>query len=295
MNIKDLKCFEAVYEQKSINKAAKQLYITPQGLGSNIRSLENELGTVLFERAKQGVTPTESAQLLYKRAGLLIEEFEQIRNEVQQLSHREDVLRIGCACGVFNVIPFKLIQDFIEENTPVKVEWCEYANSEVKAMIDASEIEYGFIVGGWDNEDNMVRKLAENDVYLLAYEGHPLYEKEKVNIDMLEGEPLITLNEHFNLYHDFKKTCQVRGFEPTIIAKTADANFQHKLCRQGYGLAVVTAFSLEDVQMNGIRAIPFEEELKWEVYGVYRKAIGSYRLIQKFEEFIKKDFLMECC
>ena len=111
MNIKDLKCFEAVYEQKSINKAAKQLYITPQGLGSNIRSLENELGTVLFERAKQGVTPTESAQLLYKRAGLLIEEFEQIRNEVQQLSHREDVLRIGCACGVFNVIPFKLIQD----------------------------------------------------------------------------------------------------------------------------------------------------------------------------------------
>lgn len=52
MNIKDLKCFEAVYEQKSINKAAKQLYITPQGLGSNIRSLENELGTVLFERAK---------------------------------------------------------------------------------------------------------------------------------------------------------------------------------------------------------------------------------------------------
>ena len=38
MNIKDLKCFEAVYEQKSINKAAKQLYITPQGLGSNIRA-----------------------------------------------------------------------------------------------------------------------------------------------------------------------------------------------------------------------------------------------------------------
>ena len=34
MNIKDLKCFEAVYEQKSINKAAKQLYITPQGLAA---------------------------------------------------------------------------------------------------------------------------------------------------------------------------------------------------------------------------------------------------------------------
>lgn len=289
MNIKDLKSFEAVYEQQSINKAAKQLYITPQGLGSNIRSLERELDTVLFERDKQGVRPTESAQLLYKRAGLLIEEFEQIKNEVEQLSHREDVLRIGCACGVFNVIPFKLIQDFIEENAPVKVEWCEYANSEVKAMIDASEIEYGFIVGGWDSEDNVVGKLAENDVYLLAYKGHPLYGQEKVSIDMLKGEPLITLNEHFNLYHDFRKACQVRGFEPKVIAKTADANFQHKLCRQKYGLAIVTAFSLEDIQMNGIRAIPFEEELKWEVHGVYRKAIQSYRLIRQFEEFLRKN------
>ena len=289
MNIKDLKSFEAVYEQQSINKAAKQLYITPQGLGSNIRSLERELDTVLFERDKQGVRPTESAQLLYKRAELLIEEFEQIKNEVEQLSHREDVLRIGCACGVFNVIPFKLIQDFIEENAPVKVEWCEYANSEVKAMIDASEIEYGFIVGGWDSEDNVVRKLAENDVYLLAYEGHLLYGQEKVSIDMLKGEPLITLNEHFNLYHDFRKACQVRGFEPKVIAKTADANFQHKLCRQKYGLAIVTAFSLEDIQMNGIRAIPFEEELKWEVHGVYRKAIQSYRLIRQFEEFLRKN------
>lgn len=288
MNIKDLKSFEAVYERKSINQAAKQLYITPQGLGSNIRALERELGTVLFERDKQGVTPTESAHLLYKRAELLIEEFEQIKNEVEQLSHREDVLRIGCACGVFNVIPFQLIQDFTRKNAPVKVEWCEYSNSEVKAMIDASEIEYGFIVGGWDSEDNVVRKLAENDVHLLAYEGHPLYGQKKVSIDMLKNEPLITLNEHFNLYHDFRKACQVRGFEPRIIAKTADANFQHKLCRQKYGLAVVTAFSMEDIQMNGIRAIPFEENLKWEVYGVYRKAIQSYRLIKQFEEFLKK-------
>ncbi len=145
MNIKDLKCFEAVYEQKSINKAAKQRCISrPRALAATSGPWRMSWARFCFERAKQGVTPTESAQLLYKRAGLLIEEFEQIRNEVQQLSHREDVLRIGCACGVFNVIPFKLIQDFIEENTPVKVEWCEYANSEVKAMIDASEIEYGF-------------------------------------------------------------------------------------------------------------------------------------------------------
>lgn len=53
MNIDDLKCFEAVYREGSIHKAAKHLFITPQGLGKNIRNLENELGTLLFLRSKK--------------------------------------------------------------------------------------------------------------------------------------------------------------------------------------------------------------------------------------------------
>ncbi|MCA5959357.1 LysR family transcriptional regulator [Blautia sp. RD014234] len=48
MNTKDLKCFEAVYQEKSISRAARRLYITPQGLGKNIRTLEAELETVLL-------------------------------------------------------------------------------------------------------------------------------------------------------------------------------------------------------------------------------------------------------
>ncbi len=73
MDIKDLKSFVAVYEMRSINQAAKRLYITPQGLESIIKTLEKRLDTVLFERDKQGVKPTESAELLYKRAFGLIE------------------------------------------------------------------------------------------------------------------------------------------------------------------------------------------------------------------------------
>ena len=72
MNVKDLKSFEAVYEERGINQAAQKLFITPQGLSRNIKMLESELDTVLFERTKQGVRPTESAELLHERAGILI-------------------------------------------------------------------------------------------------------------------------------------------------------------------------------------------------------------------------------
>ena len=97
MNVKDLKSFEAVYEERGINQAAQKLFITPQGLSRNIKMLESELDTVLFERTKQGVRPTESAELLHERAGILIREFEEIRNGIQQLKNEKRLLRIGCA------------------------------------------------------------------------------------------------------------------------------------------------------------------------------------------------------
>ena len=159
MNTKDLKCFEAVYQEKSISRAARRLYITPQGLGKNIRTLEAELETVLFERTKQGMRPTQSADFLYGRTKKIIQELEELENGVRQLENRKIVLRIGCACGVFNVLPFELILNFMRENPHIRVEWNEYSNEEVKSMLEDSRLEYGFIVGKHVGDVMIQRKL----------------------------------------------------------------------------------------------------------------------------------------
>lgn len=287
MNVKDLKSFEAVYEELSINQAAQRLFISPQGLSRNIKLLEGELDTILFERTKQGVRPTGSAHLLHERAGILIREFEEIRNGIQQLKNEKRLLRIGCACGVFNVLSFPLIQEFIEENSAISVEWCEYSNQEVKERLADSTIEYGFIVGDWREPGVVNKKLSGCGICLLVYEGHPFYENNEVTIDMVRGENLILMNEYFHMYHDFLETCKVRGFTPDIAAKTADANFQYQLCRQKVGLAVVPDFVSEHFRMDGMKAIPFAEQLQWEVYGVYKENNGCYSVIRKLEDFLQ--------
>ena len=47
MTIQDLEYFAAVCREHSINRAARQLYITPQGLSKALKTLEQELGAVL--------------------------------------------------------------------------------------------------------------------------------------------------------------------------------------------------------------------------------------------------------
>lgn len=288
MNTKDLKCFEAVYQEKSISRAARRLYITPQGLGKNIRTLEAELETVLFERTKQGMRPTQSADFLYGRTKKIIQELEELENGVRQLENRKIVLRIGCACGVFNVLPFELILNFMRENPHIRVEWNESSNEEVKSMLEDSRLEYGFIVGKHEGDDMIQRKLDGREILLLVYEGHPLYEKESVNVEMLREENMILMNEHFHMYHDFASICCAKGFTPNIIAKTSDGAVLYKLCRQKIGLAVIPEFMLEDFRMEHMRAIPFEEHMTWEVFGVYKEDTKNYETIQQFDCFLKQ-------
>ncbi|WP_054740231.1 hypothetical protein [Cellulosilyticum ruminicola] len=53
-------------------------------------------------------------------------------------------MRVGCACGAFNVMPFEQLQIFMKKNSQIKVELCEYSNEEVKQLLLASMLEYGF-------------------------------------------------------------------------------------------------------------------------------------------------------
>ncbi len=289
MNIKDLKSFKTVYEEQSINQAAKKLFITPQGLSKNIRVLETELDTVLFERTRQGVKPTESACLLYDRAEVLIRQLKALENGIKQLKNKGIVLRIGCACGVFNVLPFRLVQMFTEENRQIRVEWNEYSNQEVKDRVADSKLEYGVIVGEWNESGIIQRKLASREVCLLVYEGHPFYELGQISFDMVKDENLILMNENFHMFQDFKEACLVRGFMPKIVAKTADPNFLYKLCLQKFGLAVVPGFMLEDFRLEHVKALPFREKLKWDVYGVFREDNRNYEAVMCFYQFLKEN------
>jgi LysR family transcriptional regulator, cell division regulator len=64
MDASDLKVFEAVARHGGISRAAKELHTVQSNVTTRIRSLEQELGTELFERHARGVTLTQAGQRL---------------------------------------------------------------------------------------------------------------------------------------------------------------------------------------------------------------------------------------
>ena len=59
MELRQLRCFHQVYQDKSFQQAARHLYISQQAVSYLIKNLEDELGVELFIRHNTGVQPTE--------------------------------------------------------------------------------------------------------------------------------------------------------------------------------------------------------------------------------------------
>ena len=66
MQLKDMHTFFVVTRAGTMQKAARELGVTPGAVSQRVQSIENNLGRRLFSRSRKGVALTKSGELLWK-------------------------------------------------------------------------------------------------------------------------------------------------------------------------------------------------------------------------------------
>jgi DNA-binding transcriptional LysR family regulator len=85
MDLRQLRTFQAVAELGSVSKASDRLHVAPAALSRQIKLLEHELRTPLFDRNGRGMQLTDAGRLLASRVAGVLKQIEQVRHDIESL------------------------------------------------------------------------------------------------------------------------------------------------------------------------------------------------------------------
>ena len=107
MDTKLIEYIIAIAEEKSLSKASERLYISQPALSQRLKKLEDELGTPLFARERDGLTLTDAGRI-YVNGGYSILQIK--RNALKKIAslsqNSKNTLRFACASSsAMEIIP----------------------------------------------------------------------------------------------------------------------------------------------------------------------------------------------
>ncbi|MGN7200387.1 LysR family transcriptional regulator [Arthrobacter sp. SAFR-044] len=203
MELRQLRYFVAVFNQKSISRAAEQLLISQPALTRQIRLLEHECGTPLFERLPKGTFPTPAGVALHKHALTMLAMAGSARDVARQAGPVRQPVALGLAPGLPGEWVDRLLTAVADQAPLAELELTDGDTTVQLRMVREGRLDIGLV--HQEPSQDLVGGHVRKEFFGLALRpGLPANEEEEHCrlSDFHDQRVLIHSREQFPLGHD---------------------------------------------------------------------------------------------
>ena len=185
MELRHLRYFVAVYAEGSISRAAESLLISQPALTRQIRDLEREMGTPLFERVASGMQPTIAARALHSHALQVLRLAELTREVTRSATPARERVEIGLPPGLpqdwlHRALPpcgSKSRTPRLLSSTPAAPNNCEWSSKDASTSLSCINT----------RPSRCTNLLFEQPFGIAVRPGHPLADQPVCAVPDLDG------------------------------------------------------------------------------------------------------------
>lgn len=274
MELRRLRYFLAVAEKLSFTRAADQLRVTQPTLSHQIKALEEEIGTTLFDRVGRKIYLTPSGEALreYARQAL-----NAITSATTAISELEGLAHGTLAIGVFESFSGSLLPPLLAEFSRlypgVHVTVHQLPSGQLEEELDKGNLDLGIAYSPPATNHVVAEKLFDEPLVLVVGAGHPLARKKKIHMTALNGEPLMLLTVDFPSRRLLNERFATVGVKPRIVL---EINSVHAAIATVSRMALATIFTERIAKtVPGLHCIKLEPPIMRTVAMFWRR--GGYR------------------
>lgn len=289
MTIKELEAYQEICSRGSLSKAAKALFITPQGLSRVLKNLEAELDCTLVNRVASGLELTESGQCLLEYARKTTADYDKMKEKIESIQESvHGSVDLLMAYDVIRLLGPDCFGDFQRMYPKTSFSCREYPDRIVEQQLAEGQGNAALSFGPFAADLFHIQPLMRCPLSLIVYEGHPLCTKTSVTIEDLVEEPLYLENSSFKINEFLQRKCWLKGFEPNIQFEASSFDICYKMCRMKKGISVVLDFIHEDMKTDGLVRIPFaDSSMALEIAFLTPKNKAGEYAVDKFCSHLK--------
>lgn len=257
MDLRQMRYFLALAEERNFTRAAERLHMAQPPLTRQIRALEEALGADLFVRTTRGVELTEAGEALLAEVPNLLSLAQRAKERTlaasQGLSGRLDVGIFGS--GVLDVIP-RILARFHAERPEVKIVLHNLTKTEQIEALRERRIGVGFNRLIPPEDDLRVETILRESMMVALPAGHPLARRKDVRelrITDLSDQPLI-LYPRLPIAGLAQQVMQAFNREKAVLRveqEVEDVLTAIALVAGGFGVCVTTA-STASLRLPGV-------------------------------------------
>lgn len=239
MELHQLRYFCAIVRAGSFTRAAEQLGIAQPSLSQQIKRLEKDLGSALFERLGRSVRLTSSGEGLHRMALGILRQVAEAETRIAALNEGYDSLRVGVIPTIMPYFIARRIGDFQRRYPRVNPQFREETTSQLVEALQAGEIDLAVVSLPVPKAEIVCSELFREELLLVVPRKHPLCGRPVVNLQDLRNERLLLLKEGHCLRDDVLTACTRAKAELRSVFETNQMESIFELVRSGFGLSVV--------------------------------------------------------
>lgn len=286
MELRVLRYFLMVAREENITRAAELLHITQPTLSRQLKQLEEELGTELFERSNHSIHLTEDGMLLKRRAQEMIELADKTKSEFGQ--NREEIAgNISIGSGEARSVQelADVIRVFQEKYPAVQYDLYTANADDIKERIDKGLLDIGLLAEPVDiSKYNFIRLKQKERWGVLVRKDSELAHKSVITPEDLLGTPVfmpqraLVKSELEGWFGDIYDRIRVAGTYNLI-------NNAAVMVEKKIGAALCFQFQS---WFDNLTCIPLSPYIETGAVLVWRKSQVVSRTMHQFIQFIKE-------
>ena len=257
MELRQIRYFLKVAELLNFSEASKELFITQSTLSQQIRQLENEFDTILFERNSHEVSLTEAGKQFMRYARKVMIDVDDCTQKMDDLKNMlTGELNIGVTF-TFSPLLTETVLEFMKLYPHVRLNVFYKTMSELMDMLQRREVDFVLAFKPTDRNDKIESHvLFNNHLSVVVSEQHSLAKRKSLTLDDLAPYDAAMPARGLQARNSFDDMIHSENSKLKIRVELNDVSILLKLIKQSKLITILADATIHDE--DGLVAIPLE-------------------------------------